>query len=92
LVRNNRLERRNFEMIEVAKIRAKRAAAGIVGIVLCRKLGMARSRLSDIERGHVTPSTDELARLDAVLDELIEAKSVLQRTAASLGWPEGGFR
>jgi transcriptional regulator with XRE-family HTH domain len=79
-------------MIEVAKLRAKRTAAGIVGIVLSRKAGMARSRLSDIERGYVTPSPDELARLDAVLDQLIEAKSVLRRTAASLGWPEGGLR
>jgi hypothetical protein len=26
--------------------------------------GLARSRLSDIERGHLMPSSDELARLD----------------------------
>jgi hypothetical protein len=50
-------------------------------------LSMARSRLSDIERGYVTPSPEELARTAAALGKLIEAKSSLDRVAASLGWP-----
>jgi transcriptional regulator with XRE-family HTH domain len=79
-------------MTDAATIKAKRTAAGIVGRLLCKRLGIARSRLSDIECGYVKPSADELARMDALLDELIEAKSILRRTAASLGWPEGSFR
>ena len=79
-------------MIEAAKLKAKRAAAGIAGNVLCKKFGIARSRLSDIERGFVTASPEELARMDAVLDELIRAKSVIEKTAAALGWPVGEFR
>ena len=76
-------------MIDAATIKAKRTAAGIVGNILCKKISMHRSRLSDIERGYVTPSVEELARIAAALDELIEAKSVIDRVAASVGWPTG---
>jgi transcriptional regulator with XRE-family HTH domain len=85
----NHLGRRNFEMIDTATIRTKRTAAGIAGNLVCKKLGMARSRLSDVERGYVTPSPEELARIDAALDELIRAKSAIDRVAAALGWPLG---
>jgi hypothetical protein len=51
---------------------------------------MARSRLSDIERGYVTPSDEELARVDVALEDLIRAQSVLRQTAAALGWPVSG--
>jgi len=74
-------------IIDTATLKAKRAGAGIAGNVLCKKFGMARSRLSDIERGFVPPSPDELARLAVALDELIQAKAVIDQVAASLGWP-----
>jgi transcriptional regulator with XRE-family HTH domain len=70
-------------------LRVKRIAAGIAGSLVCIKAGIARSRLSDIERGYVTPSTEELARIATALDDLIEAKSFLDRVAASVGWPTG---
>jgi transcriptional regulator with XRE-family HTH domain len=76
-------------MIDAATIKAKRTAAGIAGNIICKKLSMARSRLSDIERGYISPSPEELARIAAALDELIEAKSFLDRVAASVGWPLG---
>jgi transcriptional regulator with XRE-family HTH domain len=79
-------------MIDAATLKAKRTAAGIAGSVLCKRLGIARSRLSDIERGYVTASADELARMEAALDELLQAKAVIQATAAALGWPSGGIR
>jgi transcriptional regulator with XRE-family HTH domain len=78
-------------MITPATIKSKRTAAGIAGSILCKRFGTVRSRLSDIERGYVMPSPEELIRLDAVLDELIRNKSVIQQTAASLGWPVGGY-
>ncbi len=74
-------------MVTGTSLKAKRNAAGIAGHVLCKKLAIARSRLSDIERGYVAPTTQDLARIDAALDDLIRAKSVLQKTAAALGWP-----
>lgn len=76
-------------MIDVATIKANRTAARIAGNIVCKKISMARSRLSDIERGYVTPSPEELARIAAALGELIRAKSVIQKTAAALGWPGG---
>jgi transcriptional regulator with XRE-family HTH domain len=79
--------RRNFEMIDATMLRSKRAAAGVPGSVLCRKLGMARSRLSNIERGFVTVSPEELATLNTTLDELIQAKSILKKMAEAVGWP-----
>jgi transcriptional regulator with XRE-family HTH domain len=76
-------------MIDATAIKAKRTAAGIAGNIICKKIRMARSRLSDIERGYVMPSHEELARIATALDELIEAKSFLERMAASVGWPSG---
>jgi transcriptional regulator with XRE-family HTH domain len=83
--------RRNFEMINAAALKAKRTAAGIAGNIVCKKLGIARSRLSDIERGYVTATDAELARVDAALEDLIRAQSVLRQTAAALGWPVSGI-
>ena len=79
-------------MIDAATIKAKRIAAGIVGKILCNKCGIARSRLSDIERGYVRASAEELARMDATLDELIQAKTLIDTVATSLGWPVGVHR
>lgn len=76
-------------MIEARTLRQKRATAGIAGAIVCNKVGIARSRLSDIERGYLTAPPEELNRLDRALDELIQAKSFIDRVAASVGWPTG---
>jgi predicted transcriptional regulator len=76
-------------MINASKLKQKRAAAAIPGGILCKKIGIARSRLSDIEREYVTATAEELVRINSALDELIQAKSVSSRVAASLGWPVG---
>lgn len=74
-------------LITGATLKSKRITAGIAGHVLCKKLTIARSRLSAIERGYVTPASDDLARMNAALDDLIRTKSAIQQTAAALGWP-----
>ena len=79
-------------MIDASILKRKRTVAGIPGKILCNKIGIARSRLSDIERGYIAASLDELARIDRALDELIEAKSFIDRVAASVGWPSGARR
>ncbi len=68
-------------------IRARRIAAGIPGNLLCAKLGIQRSKLSDIEKGYVQPSRDEQQRIEQALDELTRAKNELLKVAAKLGWP-----
>jgi transcriptional regulator with XRE-family HTH domain len=70
-------------------IRSKRVAARITGYMLSGRAGIGRSRLSEIECGHVEPSPDEQARIEAALDELIATKTKLTRVAAELGWPGG---
>ena len=69
------------------QIRAKRTAAGIAGHVLCRKAGISRSRLSDVERMYVTPTPEELTHIDAALDQLVEAKRKVRQVAEEVGWP-----
>ncbi len=71
----------------MSNLRAKRAAAGISGSVLCAKAGLSRSRLSLIERGYVKPADPERERIECALEELVRAKSVIDRVAASVGWP-----
>jgi transcriptional regulator with XRE-family HTH domain len=74
-------------MITGATLKSKRIAAGIAGHILCKKLTIARSRLSDIERDYVTASPEDLARINTALDDLIRAKTAIQKTAAEFGWP-----
>lgn len=71
----------------MSDLKQKRILAGISGSVLCAKVALSRSRLSLIERGYVHPLEEELARVEAALDELIRAKSVMEQVAASMGWP-----
>ena len=74
-------------MTDGTHLRTKRNAAGIAGSVVCVKTGISRSRLSDIERGYVTGSADEVGRIDAALDELTRAKRKMAALAAAEGWP-----
>jgi transcriptional regulator with XRE-family HTH domain len=74
------------------ELKLKRLAAGISGSVLCAKAGISRSRLSLIERGYVCPGPEEAGRINVALDRLIEARAVIDRVAASMGWPVGGAR
>jgi ribosome-binding protein aMBF1 (putative translation factor) len=74
-------------MVTPKTIRSKRIAGDIAGQVLCVKLGITRTRLSDIERGYLKPADEELQRIDSALDQLLAAKETLRQTAVALGWP-----
>lgn len=69
------------------KLKEQRISARIPGSVLCRKARIHRSRLSDIERGYVQPSDEELARLERALRELIGARQKVAAVAEEVGWP-----
>jgi predicted transcriptional regulator len=73
----------------VKDLRSKRVAAEIPATLLAAKAGVNRSRLSNLERGYAQPTDEEVQRLNTALDELIQAKSVIDRAAASVGWPIG---
>ena len=55
--------------------------------MLAPRAGMSWARLSDIERGYVTPTASELAALKAALDKLILARAAVRRAAVRVGWP-----
>ena len=76
-------------MASVQELRSKRVTAEIPATLLAAKAKVNRSRLSNLERGYAQPTEDELQRLNAALDQLIQAKSVIDRAAASVGWPTG---
>jgi transcriptional regulator with XRE-family HTH domain len=76
----------------VKELRSRRVAAEIPATLLAVKAKVNRSRLSNIEHGYVQPTEDELRRLSTALEQLIQARSVIQKTAASLGWPLGEVR
>jgi hypothetical protein len=76
----------------IEKLRSKRIAAEIPATLLATKAKVNRRRLSNIERRYVQPTENELQRLNAALEELIKAKSAVDRVAASVGWPVGGAR
>lgn len=73
--------------MKTADLKTKRVAAGIPGSAVCLKAGIARSRLSDIERGYVHPRPEEAIRISAALEELIDAKIRIDAVAAEVGWP-----
>jgi transcriptional regulator with XRE-family HTH domain len=72
-------------------IRNARIAAVITGEILCRKAGISRPRLSEIEREYRSATAVEEARLTAALQSLIGAKEKIDAFAAEVGWPMGAF-
>jgi transcriptional regulator with XRE-family HTH domain len=74
-----------------AEIRSRRVAAGITGALVSRRAKIARSRLSDIERGYVHPGTKEVFAISEALNELISAKRRLSEAAGELGYPVSGL-
>ena len=88
-IRNgNTLSLRNAMTIK--ELRSKRVAAEIPATLLAGKAGVNRSRLSGMEHGHVQPTREELQRLCNSLEQLISAKDVILKAAASVGWPTAG--
>ena len=74
-------------MVAGQQIRTKRVLAGISGAVLCSRAGIGRGRLSAIERGYISISAEQLARIEAALDQLVAAKKRIDELARELGWP-----
>ena len=74
-------------MITASKLKSKRMAAGISGSLICQQTRMSRSRLSDIERGYVIPDSEELARIENVISEIVQNREKLVRLATKAGVP-----
>jgi transcriptional regulator with XRE-family HTH domain len=70
-------------------LRTARTAAVITGEILCKKAGLSRTRLSEIERGYREATSDEARQLTAALQDLIAAKEKMDAFAVEVGWPVG---
>jgi len=70
-----------------AEIMQRRKRSGLAGFLVCRKSEICRSRLSDIERGYVQPTADEVQRIESAITGLTLAREQIARTAAEVGWP-----
>jgi len=77
-------------MMNTQTLRSARVAAEIPASLLAAKAKVNRTRLSQMERGYVQPTENELRRLSQALAQLIHARAVVQSAAASVGWPMGG--
>ena len=73
-------------------IRSKRMAAGISGAAVCRVAPISRSKLSDIERGNVTATPEELRRIDEAIDQIIRTRQHLAKLADEAGLSLAGVR
>ena len=74
-------------MSRLQSLRNRRVAARIPGHIVAVRAGISRGRLSEIERGQIAVSSDQLKRLEDVLRQLIEARQKVVEVAAECGWP-----
>jgi len=74
-------------------IRSKRKAAEIPGYAVCQLLpGISRGRLSEIEREYISPSAEDLQRIDSAIDQIIRTRKSLARLASEAGLSLAGVR
>jgi len=73
-------------------IRAKRAAAGITGHAVCQLAGISRAKLSDIERGDVTATPQDLQRIGGAIDQILRTRQHLAKLAREAGLSLTGLR
>jgi predicted transcriptional regulator len=69
------------------ELRAKRAAAEISGEAVCRVAGFSRSKLCNIECENVAATSDELLRIEAAIDQIIQSRLRVTQLATEAGVP-----
>jgi len=73
-------------------IRAKRAAAGIPGYAVCKLARISRAKLSDIERGNVNATPEDLQRIGSAIDQILRTRQHLAKLATEAGLSLTGVR
>jgi transcriptional regulator with XRE-family HTH domain len=74
-------------MTNIQRFRQRRLANEISQLAVATKANLERSRVSYFEGGYLTPTAEELERLEAALDQLVAAKAAIAEAAAKAGWP-----
>jgi transcriptional regulator with XRE-family HTH domain len=75
-----------------ANLRTKRAIAGITGQAVCQVAGISRAKLSDVERGYITGSAEDLSRIDDAIEQILRTKQHLAALASQAGLNLKGIR
>jgi transcriptional regulator with XRE-family HTH domain len=78
--------------VTATAIRAKRAAAGIPGHAICQIAGISRAKLSDVERGYVTATPEDLRRIEAAIEGILQTRQHLAKLAEEAGLSLTGVR
>ena len=73
-------------------LRAKRAAAGISGQVVCQISGLSRAKLSDIEREYIVATPEELQRINDAIEQILQTRKGLTKLAEDAGMALAGIR
>jgi hypothetical protein len=73
-------------------LRAKRTVAGIPGHVVCQLAHISRAKLSDVERGYVTASPEELHSIDCAIERILATKQHIAALAIEAGLNLTGIR
>ena len=68
-------------------LQQQRLAHEIKSRAVATRAGLSIGRLSEIERGLIEASRDDLVRIDRALNELIRAQAAFREKAAEVGWP-----
>jgi len=63
--------------------------AGLPARLVAPRAHLSCSRLSDVERGYLVASNDELVRISCAIDELLAARKEVIAVAERVGWPMG---
>jgi predicted transcriptional regulator len=74
-----------------SELRSKRLTANISTTRLAAHARINRSRLSQIEHGHIRPTEAEMLRMERGIDELIRAREAVEEIGAAVGWPLGAI-
>jgi transcriptional regulator with XRE-family HTH domain len=66
-------------------LRAKRAAAGISGRAICQIVKISRTKLSDLENENIAASPEELRRIEAAIEQIIQPRQRVKQFASQEG-------
>jgi transcriptional regulator with XRE-family HTH domain len=80
------------EIVTAKNLRSKRAAAGISGQAVCQVAGISRAKLSDVERGYIAATPDELQRIGDAIQKILRTRHDLAGLAAKAGLSLVGVR
>lgn len=75
-----------------ADLKTKRAAAGIPDYAVCQVAGISQTKFSDVERGYITVSPENLQRINKAIEQIISTRRHLSKLASDGGLSLAGVR